>query len=136
MDDMLKTLQISAAGMKAQGTRLRVISENVANASTLPTQPGEAPYSRRVVSFRSVLDAKLDANTVEVARVGVDRAPFPRRFDPSHPAADKTGYVQMPNVSTLIEMADMREASRTYEANLNMIKVSKGMLQETIDILR
>lgn len=136
MDDVMQTLKISAAGLKAQGTRLRVIAENVANANSLPLTPGEAPYQRRTVSFRSVLDDQSGGKMVEVARITGDRAPFPRKFDPTHPAADGQGYVEMPNVSALIEMADMREAQRSYEANLSVIRASKAMLQETVDILR
>lgn len=136
MDDMMQTLKISATGLRAQGTRLRVIAENVANANSLPLSPGQDPYQRRVVSFRSVLDDTIGAKVVEVARVAGDQAPFPRKYDPGHPAADPQGYVRLPNVSTLIEMADMREAQRSYEANLSVIKASKGMLQETVDILR
>ncbi|MDG4576965.1 MAG: flagellar basal body rod protein FlgC [Defluviicoccus sp.] len=136
MDDMMQTLKISAAGLKAQGTRLRVIAENVANANSLPLAPGQAPYQRRTVSFRSVLDNQVGAKMVEVARISGDKAPFPRKYDPTHPAADAQGYVETPNVSSLIEMADMREAQRSYEANLSVIRTSKAMLQETVDILR
>lgn len=136
MDDLLRTLRISASGMKAQGTRLRVISENVANADSLPTQPGGLPYRRKVVTFRNQLDQAIGVNTVRVDRVKTDLSEFQKRYDPAHPAADATGYVLAPNVSTLIEMTDMREAQRSYEANLNVIKASKSMLQETISLMR
>ncbi|MCW8915290.1 MAG: flagellar basal body rod protein FlgC [Magnetovibrio sp.] len=136
MDELLKTLRISAAGMKAQGTRLRVVSENVANADSLPTQPGETPYRRKVVTFRNELDRSLGVDTVKVDRIQADRSDFQRRYDPAHPAAGPDGYVQAPNVSSLVEMMDMREAQRSYEANLNVIKSSKTMLQQTIGILR
>lgn len=136
MDDLLRTLRISAAGMKAQGTRLRVISENVANADSLPTEPGGLPYRRKVVTFRNELDNAIGVNTVRVDRVKTDLADFNRRYDPSHPAADANGYVLAPNVNSLVEMMDMREAQRSYEANLSVIKSSKSMLQETIGIMR
>lgn len=136
MDDVMQTLKISAAGLKAQGMRLRVIAENVANANSLPLAAGQAPYRRRTVSFRSVLDDQIGAKMVEVARITGDQAPFPRKYDPTHPAADAQGYVETPNVSSLIEMADMREAQRSYEANLSVIRTSKAMAQETVDILR
>lgn len=136
MDEMLKTLQVSAGGMRAQGTRLRIISENIANANTLPQSPDQAPYQRQVVSFRTVLDREIGANSIEVSRITRDPAPFSRTYDPSHPGADAAGYVQTPNVNSLIEMTDMREAQRSYEANLNLIRTSKAMLQETIDVLR
>ena len=136
MEDLMKTMRLSAAGMKAQGTRLRVISENVANADSLPTEPGKQPYRRRVVTFKNELDRTTGLQTVRVKNIRPDRSEFPRRYDPGHPAADQNGYVQTPNVNALIEMTDMREAQRSYEANLNTLKASKTMLQGTIDILR
>jgi flagellar basal-body rod protein FlgC len=136
MDEILTTLKISASGMRAQGTRLRVIAENLANASTLPEAPGQSPYRRRMVTFRNVLDAETGARSVDAVRITTDKTAFPKTFDPSHPAADEAGYVLKPNVNPLIEMADMREAQRSYEANLNLIRASKTMLQETIEILR
>ncbi|MCU0838852.1 MAG: flagellar basal body rod protein FlgC [Rhodospirillales bacterium] len=136
MDDILKTLNISAAGMRAQGSRLKVIAENLANANSLPQHAQDQPYRRRVVVFRDVLDRQLDVNTVKVQAVRTDPSPFVRRFEPAHPAADADGYVDAPNVKSLIEMADMREAERSYEANLSVIKTSRTMLFDTIDILR
>ncbi len=136
MEDLMKTMRLSAAGMKAQGTRLRVISENVANADSLPADPGKQPYRRRVVTFKNELDRATGLQTVRVKNIHADRSEFPRRYDPGHPAADANGYVQTPNVNALIEMTDMREAQRSYEANLNTLKASRTMLQGTIDILR
>ncbi len=136
MDDLMKTLRVSAAGMKAQGTRLRVISENIANADSLPTEPGRLPYRRKTVQFKDVLDRSIGLDTVRVKSISPDRSDFQKRFDPAHPAADADGYVLAPNVNTLIEMMDMREAQRSYDANLNMIRASKAMLQSTIDVLR
>jgi flagellar basal-body rod protein FlgC len=136
MDDVASTLRISAAGLRTQGTRLRVIAENVANADSLPTAPGELPYRRRTVTFRNALDHALGVELVKVKSVDEDPTPFPRRFDPGHPAADAGGYVLDTNVDPLIEMTDMREAERSYEANLNVIRATKSMLQETIDVLR
>ena len=136
MDDLLKTLSISAAGMKVQGTRLRVISENIANANSLPAAPGQEPYRRKVITFKNVLDRSLGVETVRVDRIRPDLSDFQRRYMPDHPAADAEGYVQVPNVNTLIEMMDMREAQRSYEANLAVIRTSRRMLQQTIDVLR
>lgn len=136
MDDLLKTLRISAAGLKAQGTRLRVISENVANADSLPQSPGDKPYRRKVVTFKNELDRSSGINTVRVDKVHADKSDFKKRYDPNHPAADAEGYVLKPNVNTMIEMMDMREAQRSYEANLNVIRASKSMLNEAINILR
>ncbi|MBC8337903.1 MAG: flagellar basal body rod protein FlgC [Rhodospirillales bacterium] len=136
MDDIIKTMRISGAGMRAQGNRLRVISQNLANANSLPQEPGKNPYRRQVISFKNVLDRSIGLKTVRTGKVQPDRSDFNKRYEPSHPAADVDGYVKTPNVNTLIEMTDMREAQRSYEANLNAIKVSKGMLNQTIELLR
>ena len=135
-DDLFTSMKLSAAGMKAQGTRLRIISENIANADSLPTEPGQNPYRRKIITFRNVMDRNVGQNVVKVDKVRPDSSEFQRRFDPSHPAADAQGYVQAPNVNALIEMMDMREAQRSYEANLGAIRTSRAMLQGTIDILR
>jgi flagellar basal-body rod protein FlgC len=134
--DLVKALNISASGLKAQGTRLRVIAENIANADSTAQRPGAEPYRRRVVTFGNVLDRELGAKTVRVHGIVPDRSDFRRRFEPGHPAADDKGYVLTPNVNSLLEVADMREAQRSYEANLKVIQSSRAMLQQTIDILR
>ena len=136
MTDLVKTIKISAAGMQAQGTRLRVIAENLANADSLADNPGEKPYQRKVVTFKNVLDRELSADKVKVDKILLDRSEFSKRFDPQHPSADEDGYVLHPNVNSLVELMDMREAQRSYEANLNVINTSKGMLTRTIDLLR
>ena len=136
MDDLISSLKISAAGMKVQGTRLRVISENLANADSLPTGPGKSPYRRKNIQFQNVLDRELGLNLVKVKKIGVDKSEFNRRFDPAHPAADEKGYVQTPNVKTLIEVMDMREAQRSYDANLTAIRTARSMMRRTIDLLR
>lgn len=134
--DISKILDVSSSGMRAQSERMRVIAENLANANSTATQPGGEPYRRKVLIFRTVLDRALGIERVEVDRVEGDKRPFNRRFDPGHPAADKTGYVLTPNVNALIESVDMREAQRSYEANLSMITVAKDMLRRTIDLLQ
>jgi flagellar basal-body rod protein FlgC len=134
--DLEKSLILSAAGMKAQGQRLRVISENLANAESAATVADGNPYRRKVVTFQNVLDRKLEMKLVGVDRVREDKTDFPLKYDPAHPGANKDGYVKMPNVNSLIELMDMREAQRSYEANLNMIEVSKSMLTRTLDLLR
>ena len=136
MDDIIKTMRISSAGMRVQGERLRVISQNIANADALPQDAKGKPYRRQVVTFKNELDKSLGLKTVRVNKVQPDKSDFGKRYEPSHPAADPYGYVQTPNVNTLIEMTDMREAQRSYEANLNAIKASKAMLNLTIDVLR
>ena len=136
MDDIIKTMRISGAGMRAQGNRLRVISQNMANVSSLPQEPGGKPYQREVITFKNVLDRSIGLETVRTAKVQADKPEFKKIYQPSHPTADADGYVLTPNVNSLLEMTDMREAQRSYEANLNAIKISKGMLNQTIDLLR
>ena len=135
-DELISSLRISAAGMRAQGTRLRVISENIANANSLPTDPGGQPYQRKLFSFKNQLARELVIDTVRVRKVISDRSEFARRFDPSHPSADADGYVLAPNVNVLIEMMDMREAQRSYEANMAAMRSSRSMMQSTIRLLR
>ncbi|RMD63731.1 MAG: flagellar basal body rod protein FlgC [Alphaproteobacteria bacterium] len=136
MTELLKSLDISASGMRAQGTRLRVISENVANAGSTALEPGGEPYRRKLVTFGSTLNRQLGAELVNVRRISRDPSPFGLRYQPSHPAADANGYVKISNVDTMIEMADMREAQRSYEANLRVLQTSRTMLERTIDLLR
>ena len=136
MDDLISSLKISAAGMKVQGSRLRVIAENLANVDSLPTEPGKSPYRRKTIFFQNILDRKLGLNLVEVKKVGLDKSEFSSRLDPSHPAANEDGYVKIPNVKTLVEVMDMREAQRSYEANLTAIRSARSMLTRTIDLLR
>tara|TARA_R110000868_G_scaffold4155_8_gene25276 strand:- start:22341 stop:22751 length:411 start_codon:yes stop_codon:yes gene_type:complete len=134
--DLIKSIKISTAGMRVQGTRLRVISENIANSDSLPSGPGDEPYRRKQVSFKNTLDRALDAKKVQIDKIHVDKKEFDKKYDPQHPAADENGYVDVPNVNPLVEMMDMREAQRSYEANLSIIQVSKSMLSRTIDMLR
>jgi flagellar basal-body rod protein FlgC len=134
--DLSKVMHISASGMSAQTMRLRTIAENLANADSLGETPGAQPYARKVVSFKNVLDKNLGASKVKVDKISKDPTDFQKRFDPQHPAADKDGYVLTPNVNSLIELMDMRQAQRSYEANLSVIEVSKSMVSRTLDILR
>lgn len=134
--DLTDAMQISASGMRAQGTRLRVISENVANANSTAQTAGGEPFRRKLVTFQNVLDRNLGLDTVRVSRVTPDASDFELKFDPHHPAANSDGYVLMPNVNPLIEITDMREAQRSYDANLNVIETSKSMLMRAIDVIR
>ncbi len=135
--EILNAMRISATGMRAQGTRLRVISENVANASTTGTTPGSDPYRRQLITFKNELDREAGVKLVEVENIDEDfKTPFPLKYMPDHPAADARGYVKMPNLNPLIEMMDVREAQRSYESNLGMIEQSRGMVLRTIDLLR
>jgi flagellar basal-body rod protein FlgC len=134
--DLMESLMISAAGMRVQGERLRVIAENVANVDSVSEVPGGDPYRRKTITFQNALDRELGMSLVKVKKVGLDPSEFARKYDPNNPAADNLGYVKLPNVNALIEMNDMREAQRSYEANLKVIEVSRSMLQRTIDLLR
>jgi flagellar basal-body rod protein FlgC len=134
--DLTKAMTISARGMDAQTTRLRVIAENLANQDTTGDTPGAAPYRRKTITFEQKMDASLGAETVKVKNIGTDKASFPKRYDPSHPAADAQGYVQTPNVNSFVEVMDMREAQRSFSANLNVMEVSRGMLTRAIDLLK
>ncbi|MBT5413311.1 MAG: flagellar basal body rod protein FlgC [Rhodospirillaceae bacterium] len=134
--DIVKALKISAAGMRAQGTRLRVLAENIANAESAPDTPGVEPYRRKLVSFENALDRDSGLRLVRIKGVVEDKSEFGKRYDPHHPAADGDGYVQVPNVKSLLEMMDFREAQRSYEANMSVLRVSRSMLQRTVDMLR
>lgn len=126
---------ISGRAMHAQGTRLRIVAENLANANSAAPTPEEDPYRRQTVTFRNMLDRERGVETVEVARVGKDWGEFKVEHNPGHPGADEDGYVRLPNVNSLIEMMDMKEAQRSYEANVAVIDLAKTMALRTIDIL-
>ena len=137
MQDSLETsLRIAASGLQAQSTRLRVVSQNIANAQSTGSTPGSDPYTRQTVSFESEMDRTLGANLVQVKSIGVDPSPFKLQRDPGNPAADANGMVKMPNVDVLMELADMREANRSYEANLQVAKQSADMLNTTISLMK
>ena len=136
MNDFLSSLKIAATGLHAQSARMRVIAENLANADSAGKTPDEDPYRRKIPTFEAVMDRELGATTVKVGRVALDQSEFESRYEPGHPAADETGYVRYPNVTSLIETMDMREAQRSYEANLNVVTVTRQMLGSTINILR
>ena len=134
--DLIKSMEQAAKGMKAQGARMKIISENMANAETTGKTASDNPYQRQIVTFKNVMNRTDEANEVEVNAPVLDSAPFIMKYDPSHPAAGADGYVKMPNVNPMLEMADMREAQRSYEANLGVIEMSRTMLMKTIDLLR
>jgi len=136
MDDLIKSSQIASSGMKAQATRLRVISENLANADSTSELPGREPYRRKLVTFRNQLDRAIEANTVKVKKILTDQSKLNSKYDPTNPAADEKGYVLMPNVNPLVEMMDMREAQRSYEANMDVISTSRQMVAKTLDMLK
>ena len=136
LDSLQIALHIAASGLQAQSMRLRVVSQNIANAQSTGSAPGADPYARQTVSFESEMNRTLGANLVEVKSVGVDSTPFKLERDPGNPAADENGMVKMPNVDVLVELADMREANRSYEADLQVAKQSADMLNTTIALIK
>lgn len=136
-DDMWKTMTVSAHGMKAQSERSRVISENIANVATAATSPNAEPYTRKIITFKNKMDKDVGTDLVNVKDISDDKkTDYMLKYDPDHPGANEAGYVKMPNVSMVTELTDMREAQRSYEANLGMMENSRNMAQRTIDMLR
>ncbi len=136
MDPLSASLKVAASGLQAQSERMQVVSENLANAKSTSDVPGGDPYRRKTISFVAELDRNIGGSVVEVGSVARDPTEFTLEFNPGHEAADERGYVKMPNVNVLIEMADMREANRGYEANLQVIKQARELISMTIDLMR
>lgn len=136
MMEFMKSLSVAASGLKAQTGRMRVIAENIANAESTASSPDADPYRRRVPTFRAALDREMGVQLVKMDRIREDRSAFRLVHEPGHPAADADGYVKRPNVNSMIETVDLREAQRSYEANLNVITATRSMLARTLDILR
>ena len=136
LDSLQASLAIAGSGLEAQSTRMRIVSENLANANSTGRTSGSDPYQRKTVTFDAAMDRAAGSQLVKVKEVGSDTSPFRLEYDPGHPAADKAGYVKLPNVNMLIEMADMREVNRSYEANLQIVKQVRSMFGMTIDLLR
>ena len=136
MSDFLKSLGLAASGLNAQQARMRIIAENLANADSTASAPGQDPYRRRIPTFESVFNKELGAREVKLGKVVYDTSAFESRYEPGHPAADANGYVLYPNVTSLVEAMDMREAQKSYEANLNVVSSTRQMIGQTIDILR
>jgi len=134
--DFIKSLATAASGLKAQSSRMRVIAENIANAESAPTTPGGDPYRRKIPTFTQQVDRETGASLIETGRVRRDSAPFRVKHDPGNPAANARGDVSLPNVNGLIENMDMREAQRSYEANLNMVTATRRMVAKTLEILK
>ena len=134
--DFLKSIAIAASGLRAQAGRMRVISENIANADSTAPNAGADPYRRRMATFKSEMDRALNARLVALGGTKTDPSEFRTKHEPGHPAADQNGNVKYPNVNSLVEMMDLREAQRSYEANINVIGASRRMIQRTIEILK
>jgi len=135
-NDFLRSMSIATSGLRAQAGRMRVISENIANADSTAKTAGGDPYRRKVPTFSSELDRTLDSRVVSLGKIKPDNSEFRVRHEPGNPAADTNGNVKYPNVNSLVEMTDMREAQRSYEANLNIISATRRMIQRTLDILK
>src|SRR5690606_27345212 len=136
MDPLSASLKIAGRGLEAQSTRLRIVSENIANARSSGDTRGAEPYRRKTITFDSELDKVTGAEMLTVKKLGNDVSDYIMESDPGSPAADENGMVKMPNINALIEMADMREANRTYEANLQTIKQTRDLISSTIDLLK
>jgi flagellar basal-body rod protein FlgC len=134
--DITTSLFVAASGMRAQSGRMRVIAENLANAdSTSATTDGE-PYRRQIPTMTSSFDSQLGSTVVTLGKPISDQTEFRMQYDPGNPGADATGYVKLPNVNPLVEIMDMRDAQRAYEANLQVMDSARSMLVRTIDLLR
>lgn len=136
MSDLSRVIASASSGLKAQSGRMRLIAENLANSGSTPEKAGEPPYRRKIATFRRMLDRETGAETVGAGRTARDQRAFPTRYEPGHPAADADGYVKQANVNALIEQADLREAQRSYEANLNVIGAARRMIARTLEILK
>lgn len=137
MSDFFSTMRVSTAGMKVQSERINVISQNVANADTTPDKPGDLPYTRKQISFKNVLDKTTKEKYVTVDKINEDKkSDYIKKYMPGHPAADADGYVTMPNVSAIVEMMDMKEATKSYQANMGIFTQTRDMMSKTIDLLR
>jgi flagellar basal-body rod protein FlgC len=136
IDPLDASIKIAGSGIEAQSTRLRIVAENLANSQSTGRVPGANPYRRKTVTFENELDRTTGVDLVKVKDVGVDRADFRTEYDPSNPAANKEGVVKLPNVNVLMEMSDMREANRSYEANLQIVKETRDLYSMTLDLLK
>jgi flagellar basal-body rod protein FlgC len=134
--DFIKSSAIAASGLRAQAGRMRIISENIANADSTAANPDADPFRRRIPTFSTAFDRALDARVVSLGKIKTDTSQFRVKYEPGHPSADAKGYVKYPNVNSLVEMTDMREAQRSYEANVNVISATRRMIQRTLDILK
>jgi flagellar basal-body rod protein FlgC len=136
MTGVVDAFVIAGSGMQAQGDRLRVVAQNLANVDSTGQTPGADPYQRKTITFKTVLDRELGIQKVAVSNYGTDKTPFKRKYEPGHPAANAEGYVKYPNVESAVEMVDMHEAQRAYEANINVIDVSRSMIAQTLGLLK
>lgn len=135
-DPLLSTLKIAGSGLSAQALRQQIAAENLANLNSTAATPGGNPYTRKTVTFESELDDANGVNEVKVSEIGRSATPFRLEYDPSHPAADEQGNVKLPNVDPLVELADLRESNRSYQANVQVIRQARDLISLTIDLLK
>jgi flagellar basal-body rod protein FlgC len=135
-DPLLAVMRTASSGLQSQTMRIKIVSENLANLHSTGSTAGADAYRRKLVTFTQSLDEVSGADVVRVERIIRDQKPLKTEYDPSHPAADASGYVKLPNVNMMVEMADMREASRSYEANLQMIRQARDMTSMMVDLLK
>ena len=133
--DFSKSMSVAASGMRAQTERMKTISENIANANSTSPVKGADPYRRKIATITPDFDRELDATMVKAGKPIPDKSDFRAQYDPGNPNADKQGYVKLPNVDSLVEIMDMREAQRSYEADLSVMESTKQMLAKTVDLL-
>ncbi len=136
LDALTASMRTAASGLEAQSMRMRAVSENLANMESAGATRGSDPYRRKLVTFEASLDGLSGAELVTANHIIRDTQPFRLEFQPGHPAANEAGYVKLPNVNMIVEAADMREANRSYEANLQVIKQARDMISMTIDLLK
>ena len=134
--DFSTSLIVAASGLRAHSDRMRTIAENIANANSTAATPGGNPYRRKIPTMHSDFDRELNATLVKSGNPVADNGAFNNKYDPGNPNADAKGYVKLPNVNSLIEMMDMREAQRSYEADLTVMDASKTMMARTVDLLK
>jgi len=133
--DLATSMMVAASGMRAQSTRMRTIAENIANANSTAPNATDDPYRRKIATINASFDRELGATMVKAGKPVADTSDFRAQYDPGNPVADAKGYVKLPNVNSLVEIMDMREAQSSYEANLNVLDASKTMMSRTIDLL-
>ena len=133
--DFSKSMAVAASGMRAQTDRMKIIAENIANANSTASVKGGDPYRRKIATITTSFDRELEANLVEAGKPLADKSDFKSQYDPGNPTADAQGYVKLPNVDSLVEVMDMREAQRSYEADLSVMDTTKQMLAKTVDLL-
>jgi flagellar basal-body rod protein FlgC len=136
IDPIEAAINVATSGLEAHSTRMRVISENLANSESTGSTPGANPYTRKTVTFTDEMDQATGVDMVKVGSIGYDRSPYRVEYDPGNPAADANGFIKLPNVNLITEMADMREANRSYSANIQVVKQARELYTMTVDLMR